>query len=132
MVFLSKTSCCKRSEDSRGEKGRANRHALSYFDYRDSRLCVSGTIRIRWIIVASIFVLVGEFEIRFGEGEVSEESVVWCHGDFMLRCLQRVRRDGRMEYVHFIAAGYNAVNADAAMRIRDRVVRSIQGDHHCA
>jgi hypothetical protein len=26
--FLSKTSCCKRSEDSRGEKGRANRHAL--------------------------------------------------------------------------------------------------------
>lgn len=27
---LSKTSCCKRSEDSRGEKGRANRHAPSY------------------------------------------------------------------------------------------------------
>jgi hypothetical protein len=28
---LSKTSCRKRSEDSRGEKGRANRHAPSYF-----------------------------------------------------------------------------------------------------
>jgi hypothetical protein len=25
---LSKMSCCKRSEDSRGENGRANRHAL--------------------------------------------------------------------------------------------------------
>src|ERR1017187_8873630 len=93
---------------------------------------ISGAIRVGAIIVASVFVLVGLFEGGFGEAEASQESIAGSDGDFAFRRVQRIGRNGRMEDVHLVTPGYNVLNAEVAVRVGYRIVRSTQGDHHGA
>ncbi len=73
-----------------------------------------------------------EFEIGFGQAEASKESLAGSHRDFAFPRRAVHPAKPRMEHVHLVAAGDDVADADLAVPVGYRVVRSVQRNHHGA
>ena len=82
-MFLCTTGCkCSavKKVKVRGEKGVLTGHALSHCQLRSR---IGGAVRLRAVIIPAVFILVGQSNVRLGEGERAERRIARNDCDLM-------------------------------------------------
>src|SRR6202021_1796938 len=96
------------------------------------RSCVGRTVGLGTVVIAAVFILVGESEIRLGERKYPQRCRVRRHCDLAVQSAQHVGRYRGVKYLQFVAAWRNIRNVDLPSRIGNRIVWRGQSNYHRA